>query len=98
MREYKVSDRLNLGALECTGVSHYMRKAWHKENMESCYRYTFRDSNGQAFVYSGKYLGCKYGEYYNVRATIKRLEPQFNCVRLMRVKLAAVETLQAALI
>ena len=84
---FNVGERVNLGALLCTRYSNYQALSWDREHEETRHRYCFKDSNNIQYVYSGKYLNCKVGEYYSIRATIKRIENGFNNVRLARVKL-----------
>lgn len=88
---YRQGERLTLGALLVERVTTYERPAWHKEGFDTCYRYALKAPTGELFVYSGRYLPCvKVGEYVDLKATIKRVEPEWNCVRIMRVKILAL--------
>lgn len=76
--------RLNIGPLTCTGKSHYIRQSWHREDERVYYRHTFRNADGDCFVYTGNPLGVSVGDEVYLRCTIKQVDTAWNCVRIMR--------------
>jgi hypothetical protein len=84
VRTWREGDRCDLGALQCDKVTTYERDKWDREGQETVYRYSLVSPTGDKFVYSGKCLGIKVGEYVDLRATIKRCEYRYNSVRLAR--------------
>ena len=84
--DWKVGERVNLGALQCTRISSYQSTTWDRETVITTYRYVLISPTRICFVYSGKFLGVHIGDYLDIRATIKRIETKYNCIRLMRVE------------
>jgi hypothetical protein len=84
-----VGKRVNLEALICVRYSWYERKGWDRERLVTIHRYCLEVSDtvdvSTRFVYSGKCLFIREGECVNLRATIKRIEAQYKCVRLRNV-------------
>jgi hypothetical protein len=84
---FKEKERVNLGALRVVRHSTYEAKTWDKEHVGTVHRYVFGSPTGDTFVYSGVWLNVAVGDYVSIRATVKRVEERYNCVRLARVKL-----------
>ncbi len=82
-----LGQRVNLDALVLEKHTAYKseRNINGKRTEIFVHRYLFRSRDGDGFVYSGIPLRIVIGHRYNVRATVKRFEPQFDCVRLSRV-------------
>lgn len=76
----KVGKRINLNTLLCVGISHY------EGAYGTVYRHKFIGIDGTNFVYSGSFLKISETRYYDVSATIKKLDTDFNMVRLARVR------------
>lgn len=87
---FQEGDRVNLGAMKCVRVSHYDAPTWDREGTATKWRYVFIAPTGERFVYTGLWLGKLAGMYVDMRATIKRLEPMYNCIRLARVKVISI--------
>lgn len=83
--------RLIIGPLTCTGISHYLRQSWHRENERVYYRHTFRNADGDCFVYTGNRLGIAVEDTVYLRCTIKLVDKAWNCVRIMRPVLVHVD-------
>ena len=85
---YKEGARVNLSALLCQRIS------WYENDWgDTIYRYQFEGNDGTTFVYSGKNIGVKGHNYINARATIKKVDSEWGCVRIARVRV--MERLEA---
>jgi hypothetical protein len=82
-----LGQRVNLDALALVKHTAYKKeegKIYGKKTLYT-HRYAFRSRDGDNFVYSGICLHLVIGHTYNIRATVKRFEPQYDCIRLSRV-------------
>ncbi len=82
-----VGQRVNLDALVLEKHTAYKREEGKYYGKKTLYvhRYVLRSRDGDRFVYSGVCLHIVVGHRYNVRATVKRFEPAYGCIRLSRV-------------
>jgi hypothetical protein len=82
---YRVGARLEVCALLCTRVSRYEVTNGIAAG-STRWRYTWEGPNGERFVYSGINIGVREGAYINATVTIKALDSEWKCIRVMRVK------------
>lgn len=83
-----VGQRVNLDALTLVKHTTYERKegTYYGKKNRIAHRYLFRGINDRNnYVYSGRALGVCISRTYNIRATVKRFEPEYDCIRLSRV-------------
>lgn len=85
-----VGSRVTLYNLRVTRISHYERK-FPDESTQTIWRYGFLSLHSDRFVYSGRHYAFEVGQFVSLRATIKRLEPEFNATRLARLKVLTRE-------
>jgi len=80
----KEGERIELHQVICTRYSTHERIIHNEEN-RTYHRYLMRDSHNQLYVYSGVSLGVAMGDTFNIKATVKRFETKYRCIRLARV-------------
>lgn len=78
--------RTDFRNLRVTRISCYERK--ERDGTEQTkWRYAFVDDAGDRYVYTGRHYRLEVSEYVAIRATIKRIEPIYNSIRLARIKI-----------
>jgi len=77
-------ERVLIGPLSVTGISYYLRPHPRKDQEAVYWRHSMRDAKGRCFIYTGKRLGVVSGEDIYLRCTVKKIDADWNCVRVMR--------------
>ena len=82
------STRFEAGNVRLISVSTYQCKLMGEEVTK--YRHVFQMSDGRKLFYTGtKQIGC-YQFPYDIRATVKRQEPEYGGTRIMRPVLTPI--------
>lgn len=76
--------RYQFGPLTVASISHYEVKSWDGETSKIIWRQMFRDIHGKVYVYSGVHLGLKMNDIVYMWATVKKVDHEWQCVRLSR--------------